>query len=122
MLKSEQPKRYPRNIQRVVGLVLPVWLVLAVELVGGWHYGKHPINLYGHYWRMVMTVLSVVIISPFLAITGLVLARRNRTAYRDRRRLYNAVLLFLSLSLLVSMFSCVWSCGGHPTWTSGYRN
>lgn len=121
MLKREQPKCYPRNIQRVLWLVLPVWLVLAVELVGGGRYSKHPINLYGHYWPMVMAVLVAVIISPFLAVTGLVIARRNRAEYRERRRLYNAVLLFLSVSLLVSMFSCVWSCGGHPTWTSGYN-
>jgi hypothetical protein len=127
MFGSDNSKRYPRSLQLVIWLVLPVWVVLAVELIGGWRFGKdtyssrYAISLRGQYWTVVYATVGAVLISPLLAISALIVTRNHRAEYRSRTRLYWGVLLLVTLSLLVSMFSCAWSCGGHPTWTSGYR-
>ena len=125
MLRSDNADGQLRRLLRVVWLALPVWSALAVELVGGWRFskdmysGQYAIDLRGHYWTLVGATLGMVIVSPLLVVAAIVVAHRNRDDHA--KSIIRAVLLFLTFSLLVSMFSCAWSCGGHPTWTSGYR-
>lgn len=124
MPRGDQLKNYARS-PPIVWLVVPVWVVLAVEMIGVWRFGKdmysglYAIDVRRHYWTVVSVTLGAVIVSPLLVLSAFLVVHRNRARYE--KRLYSAVLLLLTFSLLVSMFSCVWSCGGHPTWTSGFR-
>ncbi len=112
--------------RRVVWLLLPTWIALAIELIGGWRFamdpysGKYAIHL-GPFLPLTWLALVAVVISPLLIVTALVLVFSKRLILRVQERLLPTLLLFLILSLLASMFSCVWSCGGHPTWMSGYK-
>jgi hypothetical protein len=125
MLRSDNTDGRARRLVRLIWLVLPVWAALAIELIGGWRFSKdsyslqYAIDLRGHYWTLISATLGMVIISPLLVVAAIVVAHRNRGV--PAKNLVRAVFLLLAFSLLVSMFSCVWSCGGHPTWTSGYR-
>jgi hypothetical protein len=120
----ETVKPPTRSLLRVVCLVLPVWLALAVEMIGGWRFGKdmysgnYAINLRGQYSTLIWTTLGALIISPLLVV-GALEVHRNRDNYA--KGLYRALLLLLTFCFLISKFNCAWSCGGHPTWTSGYR-
>ena len=120
---SSTAGRYGR---RIVWFTIPTWIALAIELVGGWrfgmdtHSGKYALHL-GPYWMVVGPVLVAVLVSPLLVLRGFVILLSERPILRAQRRLVSILFLSLTLSLLASMFSCVWSCGGHPTWTNGYR-
>ena len=115
----------PQNFNRVFWAVLPVWVVLAIEGVGGWRFGKdmyssrYAIDLHGFYWPLIYLVCGGVIFGPILVLIGFLGSRSGRP--KSDKRFYRGALLFLVVSLLISMFSCVWTCGGHPTWTSGYK-
>jgi hypothetical protein len=105
--------------------VLPVLAVLATEIIGGWRFGKDPyyleyaIDLHGFYWPVILAVAGATVASPLLVFNAFRAVRSDRPRYSGS--LYRGVLLLLTISLLVSMVSCLWTCGGHPTWTSGYK-
>ena len=101
-------------------LVIPTWVALTVELVGGWHYPLERRIHVGHLRDpLIWATVFVVVLSPLLLCIGVVIARRLTFA-SERKIARRALLTFLAISLLLSMASCVWSCGGHPTWTTGY--
>ncbi len=122
MPEENQPGRRA-GYRRILWLVLPAWLALGVEALGGWRFskdmysGRYAIPLGTLRDPVIWATLGAVLVSPILVVTGLVVAVRDRA----RRRGFPILLFLLTLSLVVSMFSCVWSCGGHPTWTSGYK-
>jgi ABC-type sugar transport system permease subunit len=102
-------------------------MLASEQVLGGWRFSKdnysgtYAIGL-GVFWNPVIwSTIAAVIVSPALVLTGLIIAVRNRAKDPRGKRLFAAVLLFLIVALVVSMGSCVWSCGGHPTWSSGYK-
>jgi hypothetical protein len=113
--------------RRIAVLVIPTWAAFAVELLGGWRFGldtysgKYAIDLgvWGHI--LVSAVLVAVLVSPFLLAYGFVLASKLPSDPEKRKLLRPSLLLLLCLSLAVSTFSCIWTCGGHPTWTGGFN-
>ena len=121
-----QSTPYGHLRRRIIWLTIPAWIALAAELMGGWRFGmdtysgKYAIHL-APYWMVVGSVLLAVIISPVLVVFGFVTLFSKRGILRAQKRLLPMLFLLLALALLASMFSCVWSCGGHPTWTNGYR-
>lgn len=109
-------------MNKVFWLILPVWLVLALELVGGWHYPSgHAISLGKLRDSVIAVALAAVVISPMLVGIGFAVVRRHRYEYRATKPPGSTWMLLLTISFLASMFSCYWSCGGHPTWASGYK-
>jgi len=91
----------------------------------GWRFGKDPdysqyaIHLHGLYWPVILVVVAAAVVSPLLVFNAFRVVRSDRPRYN--RSLYRGVLLWLTISLLISMVSCFWTCGGHPTWTNGYK-
>jgi hypothetical protein len=118
---------YRRNLRKVMLLIIPTWLAIAAEAVGGWRFnmdtysGRYAISLGGLRDPLILLTLGAVIVSPALVVIGLFVMPQNHTQCGGTKRLFSAVRLLLTISLVVSMFSCVWSCGGHPTWSSGFR-
>jgi hypothetical protein len=99
--------------------------MLAVELVGEWRFEKgqsttrDAFNLGSWYNALTVIAFALLAVSPFLIAFGLSkLFEKNE--FQVRKLVPRRLLLFLGLSLLVSLFSCLWTCSGHPTWTSGY--
>jgi|SRR5436309_8894692 len=126
MVENYQPDgNYRRNLRRVIWLIIPTWLAFVVEAVGGWRFSmdtyssRYAISLGGLYDLVIMLTMGAVVASPVLVVIGLFAIRQNQP--RNRGRMFSVLRLLLVISLMLSMFSCVWSCGGHPTWTSGYK-
>lgn len=94
-------------------------VALAIELFGGWRYSDG-ISIGRLYWPLVSFTIGAVMLSPVLVAYGLAVALRERKRLGTRRGLYQMTILVLIMTLMVSMFSCFWTCGGHPTWTNGY--
>jgi hypothetical protein len=111
----------------MIWLAMPTWVAFVIEALGGWRYSKdsysgtYAIHLGAFRDPVIWLTLAAVIVSPMLAVTGLIMTVRNRARQLTLDRLFAAVLLFLIISLLVGAGSCAWSCGGHPTWVSGYE-
>ena len=84
MVVSDKSEPYPRGLRRALWLVLPVWVVLAVELIGGWRFDKdmyssrYAFDLRGLRWVVIYATLIAVVVSPPLVISALLVARRNR--------------------------------------------
>jgi len=70
-------------------------------------------------WPIILAVVGAAVGSPLLVFNAFRVVRSDRPRYK--RSLYRGVLLLLTISLLISMVSCFWTCGGHPTWTNGYK-
>jgi hypothetical protein len=125
MWPENKPDSRPRALGTVVLGVVPSFLVLATEIIGGWRFYKDPyesqyaINLYGFRWPIFLAVAGATVVSPVLVYNAFRAVRSDRPRYN--KSLYSAVLLLLTISMLISAFSCVWTCGGHPTWTNGYK-
>jgi hypothetical protein len=125
MSPRSKPESYPRALRHVILGVLPVLAVLATEVIGGWRFGKDPyysqyaINLHGLYRPIILVVVGAAVVSPLLVLNAFRVVRSDRPRYN--RSLYRGVFLLLTISLLISMVSCFWTCGGHPTWTNGYK-
>jgi hypothetical protein len=123
--QSDVPER--RNLKRAVWLAIPTWIAFAIEALGGWRYskdsysGKYAIHSGAFRDPLIGLTLMLVIVSPLLVFAGLRMTVRSHAKQAEPDRLFQAVLLFLIISLLVCSGSCVWSCGGHPTWSSGYE-
>ena len=121
MSETNQHERRGRNLGKVMWLIMPVWAVLLVELVGGFQYSSgHEIDLRQLRDPLIGVTLVAVVVSPVLVGVAFVVAGIHR-AQDGGRAQFSTLLFVLTISLLLSMFSCYWSCGGHPTWTSGYR-
>ncbi len=120
-----QPHSLSRNLRYVAWLAAPAWIALAIELIGGWRFSKDTyassfaIPLGGLYDTVVISTILMVVLSPVLALAGIIVTVQIRA--NARKRLLTSLLTLFAISLLISMFSCAWSCGGHPTWTSGYK-
>lgn len=112
--------------RKIVWLVVPAFVVLMVELIGGWRFGKdmyserYAIHL-GLLYPVVWLILAFAIVAPFLVLEGFVTIFSNWNVLRVQRGRLTVLLFLLTVSLAASMFSCAWSCGGHPTWMGGYR-
>jgi hypothetical protein len=112
--------------RRILWLAVPTFVVLAVELIGGWRFGKdmyserYAVHL-GPFYPVVWLVLALAIVAPLLILEGFVTIFSKWKMLRTQRGWLTALLLVLTISLVASMFSCAWSCGGHPTWMGGYR-
>jgi hypothetical protein len=108
-----------------VWLAVPAWLMLAVEFVGEWRFEKgqnttrDAFNFGSWYNALAVIAFTLLAVSPFLIAFGL--SRLfEKSDFQVRKPVPRRLLLLLGLSLLVSLFSCLWTCGGHPTWTGGY--
>jgi hypothetical protein len=123
---SDESAAASRSLRKVILLVAPIWIVLLVEIVGQWRFSKdtyseqYAIHL-GPLYRLTAVMIGVVIASPLLVIAGFstLFSLRKETAIS--RKLFRIFLLVLTISALVTMFSCMWTCGGHPTWIEGYK-
>jgi hypothetical protein len=104
----------------VIWLIIPNWAALAVELLGQWRSG-HPLDV-GAFWALlIVSVMVAVVVSPFLISFGFDLISKSRPGLCLRRDLLARLKLLLIVSSLVNTWSCLWSCGSHPTWTSGFK-
>jgi hypothetical protein len=112
-----------RLIWLIVCLVLPTWFLLVFELFGGSRYGKNPIHL-GGWEALIGLAFALVVINPALVALGfviLIIVFWKRNALRIRGGLLSMLLLLLTLSFLIDMFSVLATFGGHPVWVDGYR-
>jgi hypothetical protein len=113
--------RYRQRITwLIICLVVPTWLLLAFEWVGGSRFGKDPIQL-GVWEPLIGIALALVFATPAFVAVGFVVAFWKRNTLRMRRGLLSALLLLLTFSFLASMFSFIATFGGHPVWVQGYR-
>src|SRR5439155_9011252 len=106
------------HIPRILWLTTPIWFVLLIEFTGAIHYDRNPIHVGRFRDGLVFGTLALVVISPFLLMFINSIMRTQKGMLRRRTR--TLVFLILTLAWLATMFSCVWSCGGHPTWASPY--
>lgn len=124
--EGELHRAAARYRRRIIWLTIPTLLTLAVELVGGWRYGKDPyseryaIHL-GPLRPLMLLMLAAVVVCPLLIVAGFAILFSKWNTLRVKKGWLSTLLLLLMLSLLLSMFSCAWSCTGHPTWMDGYR-
>jgi len=113
--------------RKIAWLVLPTWIALSLELLGGWRFGmdtysgKYAVRVGPFYSALVGFVLAIVVVSPLLIVEGFRTVLSHRAILQARKWLFPKLTLVLAVSLLASMASCIWSCGGHPTWTNGYK-
>src|SRR2546430_5256145 len=120
---SDAASRYRRKI---IWLAFPTWVTLVIELLGSWRYGKgsyserYAIHL-GPLSPLKWLALAAVVVSPVLIAFGFVIAFSRWNVLRIQKGWLPMLLLLLTISLLLSTFSCAWSCGGHPTWMGGYK-
>jgi hypothetical protein len=113
--------RYRQRITwQIICFVVPIWLLLAFEWVGGSRYGKNPIQL-GVWEPLIGMALALVFAAPALVAVGFVVAFWKRNTLRMRKGLWTALLLLLTFSFLASMVSLIATFGGHPVWVQGYR-
>jgi hypothetical protein len=124
--ESELRRTAARYRRRIIWLTLPTFVTLAVELIGLWRFTKdmysesYAIQL-GPLYPLVWLAFAFIIVGPLIIVQGFITVFSNWNAFRVQKGRLSALLLLLTISLLLSMFSCFWSCGGHPTWTGGYR-
>jgi len=105
----------------IVWLTIPAWLMLGIEVVGEWQFekdrcsGQYALNLGAWYNSLAIVAFALLAMAPFLIAFGWsTFLKGNRT------RMPRPLVLFFALSFIVSLLSCLWTCSGHPTWTSGY--
>ena len=108
-----------------VWLTVPAWLMVVIELVGEWRFEKgqstarYALNLGAWYNSFAVITFALLAMAPFLICFGW-------SKFSGKNELSNGTLLprpmvlFFTLSFLVSLLSCLWTCSGHPTWISGY--
>jgi hypothetical protein len=124
--EEEQKGSASRYRRKIIWLIVPTFVTLAVELLGGWRFGKdtyserYAIHL-GPLYPLVWVTMALAIVGPLLIAEGFITVFSNWNTLCGQKRWLTALLLLLVLSLLLSMFSCAWSCGGHPTWMGGYK-
>lgn len=112
-----------KGLKRALLLLAPVWLCVVIEVIGAWRFSKDPYSLkyaidLGRLRDPLVTgSFFLSVLSPVLVLAAF--------AFLDRHTLpkskYATTLLVLIITLLLGMSSCMWSCSGHPTWTSGYK-
>ncbi len=121
---TETGVRYRRRIiWLIICLVLPTWLLLVFEWLGGSRFGKSPIHL-GAWEPLIGIALALVLITPVLVALGfviLVIAFWKRNALRMRRGLLSVLFLLLTFSFLIRMVGVLATFGVHPVWVDGYR-
>ena len=127
-MDSQSTKRNAvHGIHRTIfWLIAPIWIALLIELIGGWRFGmdtyseKYAIPL-GPFYPLTSLVLGAAIASPLLILAGFLTLLSKRKALLPRMFSTQGLVLLLTISLLAGMFSCAWSCSGHPTWIEGYK-
>jgi hypothetical protein len=125
-LEDQSPVPAERCRRRIIWLVTPAWIALFIELLGGWRFSKDSYSEYyaiglGPFYPLTSLIIGVVLASPLLIVAGFesLLSKRNNVT--ANRRWLRGLLALLVVSPIVSMFSCAWTCGGHPTWINGYK-
>jgi len=94
-------------------------LVLIVEGIGDSLYNS-PLRTGRFRDVIVMGTAAVAAISPLFWIAAALIGFSGARARVVPRRWKRAIWLLLALAFLSTMYSCVMSCGGHPTWIKGY--
>jgi hypothetical protein len=112
--------------QKILWLVAPIWIALLIELIGGWRFGMDPYSdkyaiPLGPFYPLTSLALGAAIASPLLILAGFLILLSKRKALLPRMFSIQGLVLLLTISLLAGMFSCAWSCSGHPTWIEGYK-
>ena len=108
----------------IVWLTVPAWLMLGIEVVGEWRFeknqysGQYALNLGAWYNSLAMIAFALLGMAPFLIAFGW--SKFLKGEFSNRMRMPRPLVLFFALSFIVSLLSCLWTCSGHPTWTSGY--
>ena len=69
---------------------------------------------------IVMGTATLAAISPLLWAAAALVGFSGTRDPLLPRRWKRAIWLLLMLTFLFTMYSCVMSCGGHPTWIKGY--
>jgi hypothetical protein len=116
-----------RHLRKIIWLAIPTWLCLAVELVGEWRFEKdtyaekYAIYVGPFWYPFTWGVVALAIVSPLLIGWGFAVIFSKWRTIRLQKGWLPSLLLLLAFSLLAGMFSCAWSCSGHPTWMGGYR-
>lgn len=114
-----------RYRRRIIWLTIPPLLTVAVELLGGWRYGKDYSGKYaihlGFLYPLIYLMFALSIVGPLWVYKAFQTVFSHWNTLRVQKGWLSALLLLLTITLLLSMFSCAWSCSGHPTWTSGYN-
>lgn len=110
----------------VVRRAVPSFIVLLFQLIGGWRFNKDMFHSsyampLSFFYQLVWLVLAFSSIGPIVVLDGFKIILVNRSAFRGHKQWLAGLLLLLTVSLILSLFSFVWSCGGHPTWMDGYR-
>lgn len=127
MHNEDEKKRTASGYRRrIIWLTIPTFVTLAVEMIGGWRFRK---DMYseryaihrGPLYPLVWLTLALAIVAPLLIAEGFKTVFSNWNTLRVQKGWLSALLLLLVMCLLLSMFSCAWSCGGHPTWVGGYN-
>ena len=121
METSEREETADGPKRRIVWLVVPTWIAFVVEILGQWRSEDNAFNLGSFRYPLVYWVLSLVVISPWFVAYAFIVLRSNKSALRIQAGLFPKMFLLLIISLMLSMYSCVWNFDGHPTWTSGYK-
>ena len=113
---GKDPAKLGRTI---ICLILPAWLLLAIELLGGSRYGRTPIHL-GSLELLRWLAVAAVFITPVFTVVGFGVALLNRGSLRYRKHWFPALLLLLLVSSLISLLNCAVTFGGHPVWVDGF--
>ena len=98
---------------------IPIWLALIVEGIGAAYY-ETPLRTGRLRNAIVMGTATVAAISPLLWTVAALLGFSGARESIFPRSWKRVIWLLLTLAFLSTMFSCVWSCAGHPTWIKGY--
>src|SRR5690242_13803826 len=100
----------------IIWSVVPTWIALFVELLGGWRFSKdsyseqYAIPL-GAFYPLTSAIFAVVIVSPLFIMQGFFTLISKRKSFETRKQWFRFLVILLTVSFLASMFSCVWSCG-----------
>jgi hypothetical protein len=69
---------------------------------------------------LVMGTAAIAAISPLLWLAAALIGFSGARAPTFPPRWKRVIWLLLTVAFLSTLYSCVMSCGGHPTWIKGY--
>src|SRR5579864_2823834 len=110
MSKTGAPRSDGRTARVILLLVSPIWAALTVELVGSLHYPPNgPINVGRARDVLVYLTVAAVMASPILVWVGFHVLDSVRFRWGGGADKSATLRLLLTVSLLVSIFSWMWS-------------